>query len=482
MSVDTAQRGLEPVIGLEIHVRLQTRTKMFCGCTNRYGGEPNSRICPVCLGLPGALPVPNREAVHMAVRAALALGCRVNGSSLFERKNYFYPDLPKGYQISQYRHPLAKGGGLDFSGPGGPARAGIVRLHLEEDAGKSIHAGDRTLVDLNRCGTPLVEIVTGPDFREPGAARAFLTALRRLVRWIGVSDGNMEEGSLRCDANVSLRPAGSDALGPRTEVKNMNSFKAVEEALSAEIDRQAGVVSSGASVEPATMLWDEEERSARVMRAKESAPDYRYFPEPDLLPLLVTAEAVRDERSGLPEFPGERARRFSEVWGLDADTAAVLTDSRPTADYFEETVNSGAAPEEAASWVAGEVLRLRKGRAGGAAPGTLARLLERVAGERVSRTAAKEVFGRLWEEGGGPEDVDRLIEEMGLQQLSDEDALREEVGGVLARHPEEAAEWRRGREELTGFFIGEVMRATGGAADPHRTRKVLEDVRREGRA
>ena len=467
-----AAAGWEPVIGLEIHAQLRTRSKIFCGCEVAFGGEPNARCCPVCLGLPGALPVLNRHAVELALRVGLALGCRIAGRSIMARKNYFYPDLPKGYQITQYEAPLCEGGEVPFLLAGEKRRLRLTRIHLEEDAGKSLHGGGATRVDLDRAGVPLVEIVTEPELTSPAAAHAFLTALRRLLVWLEVCDGNMEAGSLRCDANVSLRRAGETTLGVKTELKNLNSFRGVEQALNFEIDRQAALLSAGQAVAPETRLWDAARREARPMRGKETEQDYRYFPEPDLPPLVVDAAWRESVRDGLPELPHERRRRFEEEYGLSPAEAELLTADRELADYFEAAAAGGDAAL-AARWVAGEILRLRRETGGfPVPPGTLGRLLTRVGEGAVSHTAAKTILERLAADGGEPDD---WIEMLGLARLDDAAALAAAVDDVLAAHPDELARYRAGRTRLFRFFVGKVMEATGGRADPRRLDRLLRE-------
>ncbi|MBN2172026.1 MAG: Asp-tRNA(Asn)/Glu-tRNA(Gln) amidotransferase subunit GatB [Candidatus Krumholzibacteriota bacterium] len=464
--------GWEAVIGLEIHAQLRTRSKAFCGCEVRFGGEANTRCCPVCLGLPGALPVLNRRAVELALRVGLALGCRVVERSVMARKNYFYPDLPKGYQITQYEAPLCEGGEVPFLLDGEERRLRLTRIHLEEDAGKSLHAGGETRVDLNRAGVPLIEIVTEPELASPAAAHAFLVALRRLLVWLAVCDGNMEEGSLRCDANVSLRLAGETGLGVKTELKNLNSFRGVEQALAFEIDRQERRLAAGEPVAPETRLWDAARREARPMRGKETVQDYRYFPEPDLPPLAVDAAWREAVRAGLPELPDARRRRLQAEHGLTVDEAELLTADRDLADYYEAAA-AGGDGALAAHWVAGEILRLRKETGGfPVPPAVLGGLLARVGEGAVSHTAAKAVLERLAAEGGEP---DAWIARLGLARLDDAAVLAGIVDGVLAAHPAELARYRGGRTKLFRFFVGRVMQETGGRADPRLVDRLLRE-------
>jgi len=468
--------GWETVIGLETHVQLRTLSKMFCGCSAAFGAAPNTHICPVCLGLPGALPSANGEALKHAVRAALALGCTVHAKSVFARKNYFYPDLPKGYQISQFEEPLATQGSLTFLAPDrGLVTATIVRLHVEEDAGKSLH--DRfpkaTAVDLNRAGVPLIEIVTGPDFRSPQEARAYLQTLKQVLEYIGVSDVDMEKGSLRVDANVSVRRAGETALGTKTEVKNINSFAYVEKALTVERDRQIAVLEGGGTVAPQTMLYDSKTNSVRPQRSKEASHDYRYFPDPDLPPLVLTEEFIAEQQTLLPELPAKKRERFVEKYVLSVTDAAVLTADRTVADYYEAVVHAGADAKTAANWVMTEVLEDAKDHADGlrVPPGALANLIGLIRGGYVSHQAAKRVFAEVAERGGEPRNV---AEALGVIQVGDTGVLAGWVSEVLAAHPAEVARYRTGETKLVQFFLGQVMKASRGQADPKLAQRVLE--------
>ncbi len=458
----------ETVIGLETHVQLRTRSKMFCGCSSAFGARPNTNVCPVCLGLPGALPTVNGQAIRLAVRAALALECRVHRRSIFARKNYFYPDLPKGYQISQYEAPLATEGGLTFSSADrGAIRATIVRLHVEEDAGKSLH--DRmpraTAVDLNRSGVPLAEIVTGPDFRSPQEARAYLLALKEVLQYAGVSDCDLEKGSLRVDANVSVRRAGVTVLGTKTEVKNINSFAFVEKALGVERARQIAVLEAGGTIEQQTMLFDVKANAVRPQRTKEESKDYRYFPEPDLPPLVVPEAWLDEERAAIPELPAAKRERLAARYGLPAQDAAVLTQMPGVADYFEAVVAAGADSKPAANWVMGEALADANQHDGArrVAPAALAALIALVKGGAVSTQAAKRVFAVLAERGGDPRAV---AESLGLVQVADMGALARWVDEVLAARPAEVARYQGGEVKLLAFFVGQVMKTSKGKADP----------------
>ena len=481
-SAGAAHDGYEPVIGLEVHVQLKTASKIFCGCANEYGGAPNTHVCPICLGYPGALPVLNQAAVDLAVTAALALGCTVHERSVFARKHYFYPDLPKGYQISQYDRPLSTGGAIEIAlDDGSTKRIGITRVHLEEDAGKSMHGEGGTRVDFNRCGVPLIEIVSEPDLRSPREAFLYLTTLKQILQYADVSDCDMEKGSLRCDANVSIRPIGESRLGTKTEVKNVNSFRYVEAALTYEIERQAGVVAAGRDVVHETMLWDSVRGEARPMRSKELSHDYRYFPEPDLEALEVGAPRRGALLEDLPELPAVRAARFASAFGLPAYDAGVLTATRPLADYYEAVVALYEEPKEVSNWVMGEVLRLARGRGEEVvlapeprpvAPAELAALLRLKRQGRISGSAAKDVLATMVETGRSPAEI---VAELGLEQVSDDVALAAEVDAVIEANPAEVAAYRGGKSGLMGFFVGQVMRRTHGKADPQVVNRLLRD-------
>jgi aspartyl-tRNA(Asn)/glutamyl-tRNA(Gln) amidotransferase subunit B len=479
--------GYEAVIGLEVHAQLLTRTKLFCGCENRFGAPPNTLVCPVCLALPGALPVPSRQAVTLALRAALALGCRVNEVSVFERKNYFYPDLPKGYQISQYQRPLAEHGRLEVAAAGAPRPIRIARVHMEEDAGKLLHEGfpwsaEKSGVDLNRAGVPLIEIVSEPDLHTPEEAHEYLAALRAVLLFTAVSDCNMEEGSLRCDANVSVRRRGVHSLGTRTEIKNLNSFRHVARALEHEIARQVAVVESGGSVVQETRLWNAERGETAAMRSKEEAQDYRYFPEPDLPPLVVDATWLEEVRGSLPELPAARRARFVAEYKLPAYDAGVLTQERELADYFEAAAAASGSPKAASNWVMTEVLRKLKDDERPllgcpVTPQRLAALLRLVEDGTISGKTAKDVFETMWRTGEEPA---RIVEREGLRQLSDDSALVALVSEVVAASPQQAASFRAGKVATLGWFVGQVMRRSGGRANPQRIgellRKALEQT------
>ncbi len=471
----TTSAEWELVIGLEVHVQLKTDSKIFCGCATSFGEDPNANTCPVCLGLPGALPVLNAKAVELAARTALALGCTVQPVSVFARKNYFYPDLPKGYQISQFDRPIALAGWL----PAGPdaRRIGITRVHMEEDAGKSIH--DRfpgwSAIDLNRAGTPLVEIVSEPDLRTSAEARDYLQRLKEILEYTEVSDANMEEGSLRVDANVSIRPAGSETLGTKTEIKNMNSFSNVERAIEVERLRQIGLLERGERVVSQTLLWDADRGQVRPQRSKEESHDYRYFPEPDLPLLALSAEWIEAQRSALPELPAARRERLQSAFGVSAYDAGVITADRALADYFEEVCAAHGDARVAATWVMGEVLAwLNNNRSAirdfPITAGRLARLLDLVRDGTLSRTAAKKVFDLLLHESGEP----RVIAEReGLVQVSDDTALEIWVDAVIADHPAEVERLKGGEKKLLGVLVGQVMKRSGGRADPKRVNQLL---------
>jgi aspartyl-tRNA(Asn)/glutamyl-tRNA(Gln) amidotransferase subunit B len=471
----------EAVIGLEVHVQLRTSTKLFCGDTVVFGDAPNTHVCPVCLGLPGALPATNPEAVALAVRTALALGCTVHQRALWERKNYFYPDLPKGYQITQLESPLATDGLVTYDGTSGEAAVRIRRAHMEEDAGKSIH--DRipgaTAVDLNRAGTPLVEIVTEPDLRSATDTRAFLTALKQMLEFADVSDCNMEEGSLRVDANVSVRPHGSETLGAKTEIKNVNSFSGVEKAIEVEIARQIASIEGGGRVEQETLLWDDHRSTLRSMRSKEESHDYRYFPDPDLPPLVISPADVEAARRSMPELPRARRARFEGAYALPAYDAGVLTQTRAGADYFEAVAercaSAGIPAKIAANWVMGPAQALMNERGEDAStipvqPAALAEVIGLVVGGTISEASGKTVLSVLASDGGSPADI---VRDRALTQIRDDGQLESWVRSVVDEHPAEVARYRGGEAKLVGFFVGQVMKRSGGKADPKRVNELL---------
>ena len=468
----------EAVIGLEIHAQLATESKIFSGAATRYGAPPNTQACLVDLGYPGVLPVLNREAVLMAVRFGLATHCRIAERSIFARKNYFYPDLPKGYQISQYELPIVHGGYIDVICADRVKRIGITRAHLEEDAGKSLHEDFQGMsgIDLNRAGTPLLEIVSEPDMRSAAEAGAYMRTIHTLVRYLGISDGNMQEGSYRCDANVSIRPRGATELGTRTELKNLNSFRFVEKAIEIEIERQIDIVESGGTVVQETRLFDAERNETRAMRGKEEAEDYRYFPDPDLLPVSIDSALVDELGAGLPELPAEKRGRFMAEYDLSAYDADILTASRPLADYYEDCVrHSRARPKLAANWVIGDLtaalnradLEIGESRVGAA---DLGALLDRIESGTISGKIAKEVFEAVWNGEGG---VDEIIERRGLKQISDSASIEALVDEVVAANPAQVQQYRDGRTQVLGFFVGQVMKASKGRANPRQVNEIL---------
>jgi len=478
----------EAVIGLEVHVHLKTATKLFCGCALAYGDPPNHHTCPVCLALPGALPVLNERAVDFALRAALATHCHIQERSVFARKNYFYPDLPKGYQISQYEEPYCTGGWVEIPGEDGPRRIGLTRIHMEEDAGKSVHdegATGGSRVDLNRAGTPLLEIVSEPDLRSAEEAGAYLRTLQATLRYLDVSDVDLEKGHFRCDVNVSLRPHGSTELGTRTEMKNLNSFRFVEEGIAAEVERQAEVLDGGGTVRQATLRYDPATRTTSVMRVKENADDYRYFPDPDLVPLVVDAERIERARWALPELPEARRARFTAEYGLPEPDAAALTASRPLADFFEAAVAAAAevlgdrtrAARAASNWMLRDLLKALKDR--DAEPGdervritpdSFARLLALVEAGRLTVAMARDLVPELVETGADPE---ALVRERGLEVVSDAGELEAAVDAVLAENGPVVERIRAGEGKLVNALMGQVMKRTGGKADPGTVRGIL---------
>ena len=471
----------EPVIGLEVHVQLATRTKIFCGCPTSFGAPPNTNVCPVCLGLPGALPVLSRQAVELAIEAALALNCRVNPRSIFARKNYFYPDLPKGYQISQYDQPLAEHGFVDINVDGVSKRIGVTRVHMEDDAGKSIHDGfkdsDRyTYVDLNRSGTPLIEIVSEPDMRSSDEAHAFLTELKQVLQYVEVSTCDMEKGHLRCDANVSVRLRGAEKFGTKVEVKNLNSFRFLKMAVDHEIDRQVALIESGGRVMQETRLFNAETGETAGMRSKEQAHDYRYFPEPDLVPLRISDAWMARITENMPELPSARRRRFVETYGLREYDAGVLTSTRAMSDYFEKVAAESGDARAAANWVMGELAGLLKqeGREiseSQVIPENLGRLVALISQGKISGKLAKEIFPKMFASGDGPETI---MEREGLQQISDEGALGKIVDDVIAANPTQVEQYRGGKSAVIGFLVGQVMKASRGQADPGAVNRLLK--------
>jgi aspartyl-tRNA(Asn)/glutamyl-tRNA(Gln) amidotransferase subunit B len=482
MALEEAIAKYEPVIGLEVHVQLSTRTKIFCGCPTSFGAPPNTNVCPVCLGLPGALPVLNRKAVELAIEAALALNCKVNPRSIFARKNYFYPDLPKGYQISQYDQPVAEHGHVDIEVDGVKKRIGVTRVHMEDDAGKSIHDGfkdsDRyTYVDLNRCGTPLIEIVTEPDMRSSDEAHAFLTELKQVLQYVEVSTCDMEKGHLRCDANVSVRLRGAEKFGTKAEVKNLNSFRFLKMALDHEIARQVSVIESGGRVMQETRSFNIEAGATVGMRSKEHAHDYRYFPEPDLIPLRVSETWMASIREAMPELPAARRKRFVETYGLRDYDAQVLTSTRDVSDYFEKVATVAGDPRAAANWVMGELAGALKddGKEIADSPVSavnLGTLIALISQGKISGKLAKEIFAKMFATGDAPE---AIMEREGLQQISDEGALGKIVDEVIAGNPKQVEQYRSGKAAVIGFLVGQVMKVSRGQADPAAVNRMLKE-------
>jgi aspartyl-tRNA(Asn)/glutamyl-tRNA(Gln) amidotransferase subunit B len=471
----------EPVIGLEVHAQMLTESKLFCGCSAKFGAAPNAHTCPVCMGMPGVLPVLNARALEFALKTALATGCEIPPVARWARKNYFYPDLPKGYQISMYEQPLAVHGGVDIDTPAGRKRIRLTRIHMEEDAGKNVHDAhdEHSLVDLNRAGVPLMEIVSEPDIASPAEASAYLRALRAVLQYLGVCDGNMEEGSFRCDANVSVRRRGTTTLGTRAEIKNMNSFRSVERAIDFEIRRQIELIVSGGQVVQETRLWDADRGVTASMRSKEHAHDYRYFPEPDLLPLAVDRSRVDELRASLPELPVPRRERFVRDYGLPEYDAEVLTARRDLADYFEAAVARHANAKAISNWVMGDILRLvRERRLDDALviadwpvrPESLARLVALIDDGTISGKIAKTVFEDMVASG---EDPAAIVARKGLVQVTDTGAISAAVDAVLAQNADKVAEYRAGKDKLLGFFVGQVMKATGGKANPQAVNEIL---------
>jgi len=473
----------EAVIGLEVHAQLQTLTKAFCGCSTKFGAAPNSNTCPVCLGLPGALPVLNKKALELAMRASLAINCKIQERSRFARKNYFYPDLPKGYQISMYELPLATGGWLEIEVEGEKKRIGITRLHMEDDAGKSLHEGfpdsDRwSYIDFNRCGVPLVEIVSEPDLRAPAEAYAYLNTLKQILEYTEVSDCNMEEGSLRCDANVSVRLRGAPKFGTKAEVKNLNSFRYLTHALEYEIERQIGLLDSGGTVAQETRLWNVSAGRTEAMRSKEFAHDYRYFPDPDLLPVSPSAEMVEEVRRSMPELPEAKTARFLRDYGITPYDAGVLTATRALANYFEAVVKAGAPAKSAANWISVELLRRLKDAGKEisecpVAPAALAELLAKVEKGEITAASGKKVFAAMFDTGKRATDI---IAAEGLAQISDTSAIEKVARDVIAKNPDNVAKYRSGSEGVFKFFVGQVMRETRGQANPQAVNDILKRV------
>jgi aspartyl-tRNA(Asn)/glutamyl-tRNA(Gln) amidotransferase subunit B len=471
----------EVVIGLEVHAQMLTETKIFCGCSTAFGAEPNTQTCPVCIGMPGVLPVFNRKALELVIRTGIATNCRVAPYSRFARKNYFYPDLPKGYQISQYELPICERGFIEIVIDGQTRQIGITRIHMEEDAGKNIHegAGSYSFVDLNRAGVPLMEIVSEPDMGTPEEAVEYMKKLRTILRYLGVCDGNMEQGSLRCDANISLRPAGQKELGTKVEIKNLNSFRFVEKALEYEIKRQAGILDNGGGISQETRLWNTERGMTESMRSKEEAHDYRYFPEPDLVPMKVPQRWIEEIRCSLPELPDVRKKRFISEYGLPEHYATLLTSEKSLAHWFEEAVRHGGrrSPQAISNWIMGDLMRylnednktvddcLLK-------PNQLAEMLIMIDHGTISGKSAKTVFEEMYRTG---KDAAIIVREKGLQQILDSSIIEKAVDDVISGHPKEVERFRAGDEKLAGFFVGQVMKLTRGKANPQAVNDLLKE-------
>ena len=473
----------EAVIGLEVHTELQTTTKIFCGCKTSFGAEPNTNVCPVCLGLPGVLPVLNKRVLEFAVRAGLALNCEISRFSKFDRKNYYYPDLPKNFQTSQFDLPICERGHLDIEVNGEKQQIRITKAHMEEDDGKLVHHGtsitdsDYSLVDYNRTGTPLLEIVTEPDMRSAKEAVAYLEKMRAILQYIGISDCRMEEGSLRCDANVSVRPVGQKELGTKAEIKNINSVKGVEKAIEYEALRQAEILEDGGKIIQETRTWDEKEGVTKSMRTKEEANDYRYFPEPDLAPFTVSEEYIEDIRKTLPELPDERRERYIANFGLSSTDAQYMTNDKDTSDYFEKVVAAGADPKASVNWIMGEFasqlsnagIEIAKAPV---TPENLAKLLALIAKGTISGKIAKKVFAEMWKDGADPEEI---VKAQGLVQISDTGALKELVVKVIANNPKAVEDFKAGKKKAVGALVGQIMKETKGKANPKVINELLND-------
>jgi aspartyl-tRNA(Asn)/glutamyl-tRNA(Gln) amidotransferase subunit B len=478
----------EPVIGLEVHAQLLTESKIFCGCSTQFGRGPNENACPVCAGFPGVLPVLNKKVVEFAIKAGLATHCEISRSNVLARKNYFYPDLPKGYQISQYELPICLSGAVEIELDGAPKRIRLTRIHMEEDAGKNIHDahGDASLVDLNRAGVPLLEIVSEPDMRAAAEAGVYLRTLRGILQYLGVCDGNMEEGSFRCDANVSVRPAGSDTFGTKIEIKNLNSFKAVEKAIEFEIERQIDTLSAGGKLVQETRLWDENREETRSMRSKESAHDYRYFPDPDLLPLVIDEAWIGEVRAALPELPAARKARFMSDYGLAAYDAELLTSRKDIADYFESAVRAHANAKALGNWIVGDLFRVLKERKldeqlyisnWPLAAERLAEMVRLIDQGKISGRIAKTVFEAMLDSGKSPE---QIVSEKDLEQVSDTGSIETVVEQVIAANTKQVTQYQAGNEKVFGFLVGQIMKATEGKANPQKVNEILRDKLKSG--
>lgn len=470
--------SFEAVIGLEVHAQMLTESKIFCGCSTKFGGEPNTQTCPVCIGMPGVLPVLNKKALEYAIKTGLAMNCKISKYSRFARKNYFYPDLPKGYQISQYELPICEHGYIEIILDGNVKKIGITRIHMEEDAGKNIHegSGQYSFVDLNRAGVPLMEIVSEPDIRSPQEAVAYMKKLRTILRYLGVCDGNMEQGSLRCDANVSVKPSGLDEFGVKVEIKNINSFKFVEKALEYEIRRQIRVIEEGGKIIQETRLWDSNRGGTESMRGKEEAHDYRYFPEPDLVPIVVDQRWIDEIRAQLPELPDIKRERFVSVYGLPENDADFLTSERVLAEWYEEAVKLGGKPKTVANWIMGDLIRLLNADNKSfdectLKPEQLVSMLKLIDNGTISGKIAKTVFEEIYKTG---RDADIIVKEKGLVQISDTWEIETVVDDVISKCPKEVERYKSGEEKLMGFFVGQVMKLTKGKANPQMVNELLK--------
>ncbi len=469
----------EAVIGLEVHAQLKTRSKIFCSCPNEFGATPNTNVCPICLGMPGTLPVLNRFAVELAVRAAIALNCTIHKESRFARKNYFYPDLPKGYQITQYDRPVATDGFIEIEAEGGLKKIRIKRIHLEEDAGKDLHdiSPEHSYIDFNRAGVPLVEIVSEPDISTPEEASKYLKALRNILIYLDVCDGNMEEGSLRCDANISVRKKGSTEFGTKTEIKNLNSFRFIERALSYEIKRHIRLIESGDHIEQETMLYDSEKDETRPMRSKEESHDYRYFEEPDLLPLILKDEDIEAYREGVCELPHHKKKRYIEEFGLAPYEVEILVQEKEIAEYFEDCVALYNEPKQIALWIINDYMRELNSRKlsiknSPVNPHKLVALIKQVMEKKITLNMAREVFVILFEEGG---DVQEIIKAKGFSLINDSDEILKNIKEIIASHPDEVLRYKKGNQNLIGFFVGELMKKMKGKIDPKKGRELIKE-------
>ncbi len=465
----------EAVIGLEVHIQLLTKTKIFCSCSTDFGANPNTHVCPVCLGMPGVLPVLNKQVVEYAIKLGEALNCKINRFSRFARKNYFYPDLPKGYQISQYELPILEGGYVEIFIDGEYKKIALERIHMEEDAGKTIHKADGSYVDLNRAGVPLLEMVSMPVMHTPQEASEYLRTIRRIVRYLGICDGNMEEGSMRCDANISIRPKGETKLGTKAELKNMNSFKHVEKALEYEIERQIAAIESGEKIIQETRLWDEKAGITKSMRSKEEAFEYRYFPDPDLVPILIDDEWIERVKKDIPELPKEKAERFIKEYGLKDEDAKILTDEKALADYFEKAAKDSKNPKSVSNWILSELLG-HLNRDGKSIEDTLIKpefireLVDLIENGTISGKIGKTVFKEMYETGKAPK---HIVEEKGLVQITDTKAIEEMIDKIIQNNPKAVEQYKSGKKNTIGFFVGQVMKETKGKANPKIVNEIL---------